>query len=74
MRLVAQMNKHAKTYGSALFDLAREESIEDPILDDLKLLTESEYEVQKVGVVDQFCHSTHVECIACIQKIKDRKD
>lgn len=37
---------------------------------DLKLLTESEYEVQKAGVVDQFCHSTHVETVVLMSRVE----
>ncbi|MBQ8984084.1 MAG: 23S rRNA (uracil(1939)-C(5))-methyltransferase RlmD [Lachnospiraceae bacterium] len=36
---------------------------------DLKILTESEYSIQKVGVVDQFCHSVHVECVAKLHRV-----
>ncbi len=35
---------------------------------DLKRLAWLGYEVQKVGVVDQFCHSGHVECVTMLQR------
>ena len=36
---------------------------------DLKILCEKEYQLKKVAVVDQFCHSGHVECVTLLQKI-----
>ncbi|MBR4544192.1 MAG: 23S rRNA (uracil(1939)-C(5))-methyltransferase RlmD [Lachnospiraceae bacterium] len=42
---------------------------------DLKLLTAGKkYLVKDIQPVDMFPQTEHVECIACIQKIKDRKD
>lgn len=38
---------------------------------DLKRLTWLGYEVQKVGVVDQFCHSGHVECVVLMSRAKN---
>lgn len=38
---------------------------------DLKILTEAQYEVQKVSVVDQFGHSTHVETVVLMSRVKD---
>lgn len=35
---------------------------------DVKLLSEKEYVVQKVGVVDQFSHSSHVESVCLLSK------
>ena len=35
---------------------------------DLKYLTEHGFALQKVAVVDQFCHSTHVETCALLTK------
>ena len=37
---------------------------------DLKLLCESEYELKKVCPVDQFPHSTHVECVVLLTQRK----
>lgn len=36
---------------------------------DLKYLTGEGYEVRKVQAVDQFCHSGHVETVACLQRV-----
>ena len=35
---------------------------------DVKILCETEYQVEKVAVVDQFCHSTHVETICLLSR------
>ena len=37
---------------------------------DVKRLGEMGYGLVKVGVVDQFCHSGHVETVACIQRMQ----
>ena len=36
---------------------------------DLKVLAGYGYEVKKVAVVDQFCQTTHVETVACLQRV-----
>ena len=41
---------------------------------DLSRLTEYGYQAEYVQAVDMFPWTGHVECIVCIQKIKDRKD
>ena len=38
---------------------------------DLKMLAGYGYEVKKVAVVDQFCQTTHVECVTLLQRILD---
>ncbi|MDO4976354.1 MAG: 23S rRNA (uracil(1939)-C(5))-methyltransferase RlmD [Eubacteriales bacterium] len=35
---------------------------------DCKLLCEEKYQIVKAAVVDQFAHSTHVECVTLLQK------
>ena len=35
---------------------------------DVKILQEKGYEAKKVAVVDQFCHSGHVECVTLLQR------
>lgn len=35
---------------------------------DIKILTEKGFELKKVGVVDQFCHSCHVESVVLLQR------
>ena len=35
---------------------------------DVKVLSSKGYEVKKVAVVDQFCHSGHVECVTLLQR------
>jgi 23S rRNA (uracil1939-C5)-methyltransferase len=35
---------------------------------DVKILGEKGYQVEKVSVVDQFCHSTHVETVVLLQR------
>lgn len=37
---------------------------------DLKYLTENGFEVKKIAVVDQFAHSTHVECVVLMSRRK----
>ena len=37
---------------------------------DLKILCEGGYELKKVRGVDQFGHTTHVECVSLLQKVK----
>ena len=37
---------------------------------DLKYLTENGYELKRVQGVDQFCHSTHIETVVLISRIK----
>ena len=37
---------------------------------DLKILCETDYEIAKVRAVDQFCHTTHVEVVTCLQRVK----
>ncbi len=41
---------------------------------DCKILSENGYTVEKVRAVDLFPRTTHVECVVCIQKIKQKKD
>ncbi len=36
---------------------------------DLKILCEEDYELTRVRAVDQFCHTTHVECVTLLQRI-----
>ena len=36
---------------------------------DVKWLGENGYEVEKVCPVDQFAHTGHVECVACLQRV-----
>jgi 23S rRNA (uracil1939-C5)-methyltransferase len=36
---------------------------------DVKILGEKGYQVEKVSVVDQFCHSTHVEVVTCLHRV-----
>ena len=35
---------------------------------DLKVLAEGGYEVKHVRAVDQFAHTTHVECVTLLQR------
>lgn len=35
---------------------------------DLRILCEKDYEIKKVAVVDQFAHSTHVECVVLMSR------
>ena len=35
---------------------------------DLKVLAEGGYEVKRVRAVDQFAHTTHVECVTLLQR------
>ncbi|MGN0435429.1 MAG: 23S rRNA (uracil(1939)-C(5))-methyltransferase RlmD [Wujia sp.] len=37
---------------------------------DIKIMTDRGYELTKVAVVDQFCHSTHVESVALLSQRK----
>ncbi len=41
---------------------------------DIKYLREHGYELQKAGIYDQFCHSSHVETIALIERVRNAKD
>lgn len=41
---------------------------------DLKYLHEGGYELKGVKAFDNFPQTTHVECIVCIQRVKDKKD
>ena len=36
---------------------------------DVKLLTEKDFVLEKVAVIDQFGHSGHVETVACLQRV-----
>jgi 23S rRNA (uracil1939-C5)-methyltransferase len=36
---------------------------------DVKILGEKGYQVEKVSVVDQFCHSTHVEVVSLLSRV-----
>lgn len=36
---------------------------------DIKIMTAKGYELTKVAVVDQFCHSTHIEVVTCLQRV-----
>ena len=38
---------------------------------DVKILQEKGYEAKKVAVVDQFCHSGHVESVCCLSRRLD---
>lgn len=41
---------------------------------DLEVIIKRGYQVQRVCCVDQFPRTNHIEVIACIQRIKDKKD
>lgn len=36
---------------------------------DLKILCEKEYQITKMRVVDQFCHTTHTEVVTCLERV-----
>lgn len=38
---------------------------------DLKILCQGEYELKRVRPVDQFCHTSHVECVVLMSKVKE---
>lgn len=38
---------------------------------DCRILCEEGYEIVKAAVVDQFCHSTHVECVVLMSKVQN---
>lgn len=38
---------------------------------DLKLLAEGGYRLRRAQPVDQFCHSTHVECVVLLSKVQN---
>ena len=37
---------------------------------DLKILCERDYRLEKVAVVDQFCHSIHTETVALLNRVE----
>ena len=41
---------------------------------DIKYLGEKGFEVRKVAVVDQFCHSVHVETCCLLERLRNAKD
>ena len=41
---------------------------------DVKILQEKGYEAKKVAVVDQFCHSGHVETVVLLSQLKQKPD
>lgn len=38
---------------------------------DLKILCREEYDLKRVRPVDQFCHTSHVECVVLMSKVKE---
>ena len=41
---------------------------------DVKILQEKGYEAKKIAVVDQFCHSGHVETVVLLSQLKQKPD